>query len=287
MKKIILATLLATAFAAPAMAQTAAPVPEAAAPAPEAAPPPPLTSNIALVSSYRFRGIDQTFGKPALQGGVDYAHSSGFYVGNWNSNVSSGAGYPDGNLEMDFYGGYKHAFGDFGIDVGAYYYYYPGSEGKVLGTGAHSGAVDNKELYIGGSWKFISLKYSYSMDDYFSARGTGSNDGKSTKGTSYLEANANYDLGDGWGVNGHVGHLNFKNVRDGDYTDWKIGATKDLSGWVVGLSYVDTNARGSCSKAQPYCFFSSASDNNGALQTSSNSKDAGRGIAILSVTRTF
>ncbi len=287
MKKFILVTLVATAFAAPVMAQTAAPAPEAAAPAAEAAPAPALTSNIGLASSYRFRGIDQTFGKPALQGGVDYAHSSGFYVGNWNSNVSSGAGYPDGNLEMDFYGGYKHAFGDFGIDVGAYYYYYPGSEAKVLGPRASSGAVDNKEVYIGGSWKFISLKYSYSLGDYFSARGTGVDAGKSTRGSSYLDLSANYDLGDGWGINGHVGTLNFKNVHNGDYTDWKLGATKDFSGWVVGLSYIDTNAKGSCSKAQPYCFPSSESDTNGTLTTGSHTKDAGRGVALLSVTRTF
>ena len=151
MKHTLFATLLSAAFALPAMAQTAAPA------APEAAPasPSPLTANIGLFSDYRFRGIDQTYGKPALQGGIDYAHSSGLYVGNWNSNVSSGAGFPDGNLEMDFYGGYKTTFGDFGLDVGAILYYYPGSEGKVLGTGASSGAVTNKEIYIGGSWKFL------------------------------------------------------------------------------------------------------------------------------------
>ncbi len=27
---------------------------------------PPVTGNVSLVSEYRFRGIDQTFGKPAL-----------------------------------------------------------------------------------------------------------------------------------------------------------------------------------------------------------------------------
>ena len=231
MKKTFVATLLAAAFAAPVMAQSAAAPAEA--PAVEAAPASALTGNVGLFSSYRFRGIDQTFGKPALQGGVDYAHSSGLYVGNWNSNVSSGAGFPDGNLEMDFYGGYKQAFGDFGIDVGAIYYYYPGSEARGMTGGINTGAVDNKEIYLGGSWKFLSLKYFYSVGDYFSARGT---DGQSTRGTSYLDLSANYDLGEGWGINGHVGQLNFKNVSNGDYTDWKLGVTKDLSGWVVGLS---------------------------------------------------
>src|SRR5439155_8563369 len=128
MRKYILplALVASASAAAPAIAQQAA---AAATP-----PPPPVTGNLTLVSEYRFRGIDQTFGKPAIQGGFDYAHSSGIYLGNWNSNVSQGAGYPGGNIEMDFYGGYKHAFGDFGIDVGAIYYYYPGSDASLLGA---------------------------------------------------------------------------------------------------------------------------------------------------------
>ena len=289
MKFRLACTILSAALSIPAAAQTAAPAP-AAAETPEHT----LTANISLASSYRFRGIDQTFGKPALQGGVDYAHVSGFYAGNWNSNVNSGAGFPDGNLEMDFYGGYKTTFGDVGLDLGAILYYYPGSEGKVLGTGASSGSVSNKELYIGASWKFISLKYSYSLDDYFSLRGwdsAGTSTGKSTKGTGYLDLSANYDLGDGWGINAHVGRLNLKNGYKGDYTDWKIGVTKDISGWVFAASYIDTNAAGSCSGAstyQFYCFTNKNSESSsGTLETGSHNKDAGRGIAVVSVSRTF
>ena len=273
MKKTLLASLILGAFALPAAAQTAAPA------APEAAPAPALTANIGLFSSYRFRGIDQTFGKPALQGGFDYNHESGFYVGNWNSNVQSGAGYPSGNLEMDFYGGYKHAFGDFGLDVGALYYYYPGTDagvGKAFSPVNNrngkvaSGRVDNTEVYIGGSWKFLSLKYSFVVGDYFST--------PDTKNSGYLDLSANYDLGNGWGVNGHVGHLNFKNMNNANYTDWKLGVTKDLSGWVLGASYVATNAKGDCGKGEFYCF-----SNSGATST----KDAGKAIAVVSVSRTF
>ena len=287
--QIITAAILA-AFAAPGFAQSATPATPEAAPLAEHT----LSGNLGLFSSYRFRGIDQTFGKPALQGGFDYSHSSGFYAGNWNSNVSSGAGFPDGNIEMDFYGGYKASFGDFGVDVGGIMYYYPGSEAKVLGVKADSGAVTNKELYIGASWKFISLKYSYSLDDYFSLRGwdaTGTSTGKSTKGTSYLDLSANYDLGDGWGINAHIGSLNLKNGYKGDYTDWKLGVSKDIGGWVLAASYIDTNAAGQCSGAsnyQFYCFTNSNSESStGSLSTGSHNKDAGRGIAVVSISRTF
>ena len=53
-----------------------------------------------------------------------------------------------------------------------------GTEGRLFG------AVTNKEIYIGGSWKFLSLKYNYSVDDYFSLRGwnnDGTSNGKSTR----------------------------------------------------------------------------------------------------------
>ena len=103
MRKTLIAAAVAGLFALPAVAQTGDPSKDAAAPAS----PHTLAGNLGIYSSYRFRGIDQTFGKPALQGGIDYSHSSGIYLGNWNSNVSEGAGFPDANLEMDFYGGYK------------------------------------------------------------------------------------------------------------------------------------------------------------------------------------
>jgi len=250
-----------------------------------------LTGNVGLFSNYRFRGIDQTFGKPALQGGIDYSHASGLYAGNWNSNVSSGAGFPDGNLEMDFYGGWKKTWGDWGLDVGAIYYYYPGTNASATvfvnprdATKTHSGKVDNKEIYIGGSWKWISLKYYYALDDYFSLPGT--------KGSHYWDLSATYDLGGGWGIVGHVGSFKLKgwhtgnDLTDGDYTDWKIGVTKDISGWVLGLTYVDTSAKGSCNAANAgfYCFPSSQ---NSAGQLGTRTKDAGRSTLIFSVSKSF
>jgi hypothetical protein len=56
------------------------------------------------------------------------------------------------------------------------------------------------------------------------------------------DLSANFDLGSGWGINGHVGHLVcqglplriYGRLDKIDYTDWKIGVTKDISGWVIG-----------------------------------------------------
>lgn len=51
----------------------------------EAASPHTVTANVGVTTDYVFRGITQTSHNAALQGGVDYAHSSGFYVGLWGS----------------------------------------------------------------------------------------------------------------------------------------------------------------------------------------------------------
>jgi len=282
MRKTIIATSLASAalafptFAA-AQAATAAP-----------ASPHTITGNLGIFSSYRFRGIDQTFGEPAIQGGVDYSHASGWYAGNWNSNVNQGAGYPGGNIEMDFYGGWKKTWGDWGLDLGGIYYYYPGTNsvvGSPFAVGnnrngqVHSGKIDNGELYIAGSWKFVTLKYSHAVTDYFSV--------PDTSNSYYLDLGANYDLGDGWGVNGHVGHLSMKNVNNGSYTDWKLGVTKDISGWVFGLSYIDTNAKGDCSATASNQFYCFSNGNLNAVGGFDKTKNAGRGIAVISVSKSF
>ena len=53
-----------------------------AADEPAAAPDPgPITANVTLASQYRYRGISQSNSLPAIQGGFDYAHESGFYIG--------------------------------------------------------------------------------------------------------------------------------------------------------------------------------------------------------------
>ena len=218
----------------------------------------PITGNMSLVSDYRFRGLTQTFEEPALQGGFDYAHSSGIYLGNWNSAISDNffAGSP---LEMDFYGGYKGAAGPLGYDVGVLYYYYPGSNLAGVGT------IDNLEVYAGVSWKFLSLKYFHAVSDFFGA--------PNTDGSNYIDLSATWDLGQGWGVNGHVGHQKVKNASALDYTDYKIGVTKDVSGWVFGASFIDTDA-----DSAVYTFTNASSG---------TTKNVGDSTLVLSVSKTF
>lgn len=203
-----------------------------------------FTGNVALTSDYVFRGVSQTQGSPAIQGGFDYSHASGFYLGTWGSNVSwvsvvDSGGNPfkeNNSMEIDLYGGYKRSVGDFGYDLGAITYYYPGD--KVAGIKS----PDTTEVYLSGSWKFLTLKYSHAVSSNFIGWYDYTNL-KSTRGSNYVELNANYDLGGGWGLIGHAGHQKVKNLSDASYTDWKVGVSKDVGFGVLTLSYSDTNAK--------------------------------------------
>jgi uncharacterized protein (TIGR02001 family) len=195
------------------------------APAPEPAPEHTLTANVGLFSQYIFRGISQTAGKPAVQGGFDYAHASGFYAGTWASNVSwleDFGAYTRSSLEWDFYGGYKANFGDsdFFWDVGTIYYYYPGTRNP----GVYN--ANTWELYAGFGWKWASAKFFYSLDDYFGARPTGAG----TDGTWYIDLSAAYPVADtGITLLAHYGILDVRNDGSGSsevsYNDWKLGAS--------------------------------------------------------------
>ena len=253
-------------------------VPAAAAPASDWT----LTGNAGLFSDYRFRGFTQTGYKPAFQGGFDVAHSSGFYAGNWNSNVESGL-YNGASLEMDFYGGYKRAFGDFGIDLGALYYYYPNS-----GKFANTTRINNGELYVGANYKMFSAKYYHGVTKFFAlgqgpslgAPGTGAD--VNTRGSGYLDLSAAFDLGNGWGLQAHYGYQRVRNGRQlfsaagpifvnaNNVSDYKLGVSKDLSGWVVGAAIVGTSRRD---------FFRTAESNF--------TSPAGDTRAVVSLSKTF
>jgi uncharacterized protein (TIGR02001 family) len=224
MKKLVHALVLTGLVAVPALAQ-----------ADEAAS--PLSANVSLTSDYVFRGVSQTQNGPAIQGGFDYEHASGLYIGTWGSNVDwVSQGYKTNNsMEIDLYGGYRGSLpADVSYDVGVITYYYPGD--KVAGVSS----PDTTEAYLGASWKFLTLKYSHVVSSHFI--GWDGASGEKTRNSNYIELNADYDLGNGWGVMGHVGHQKVKHLSGADYNDWKLGVSKDLGFGTVALAYTDTDA---------------------------------------------
>jgi uncharacterized protein (TIGR02001 family) len=229
MKKLLCSSFLCAAAVAPMVAHA-----QAASAAPEFT----VSGNLTIGSDYRFRGFSQTDYQPTIQGGVDFAHKSGFYLGNWNSNVSSNL-YNGAPIEMDFYGGWKTTFDDFGLDVGVIYYYYPGG-----GEYNPDFEPENFEAYIGGSYGPVSLKYYYSFTDFFGLKGPGVD----TDGSQYFDLTGTFPVGEGFAVVAHAGYQIVKNYEElggpsDNVWDYKLGGTWDIlgSGWTLGAFWVGTS----------------------------------------------
>jgi uncharacterized protein (TIGR02001 family) len=231
-----------------------------------------LTGNVALSSDYVFRGISQTGGKAALQGGLDYAHRSGFYLGTWGSNVGwieDFQNYASGNVELDLYGGWRGAFGATGVgyDVGVSGYFYPG---------AANGAVkaNTTEAYAALAWKGFTVKYSRSLggETFGFAH---------SRGSGYLDVSASVPVGaTGLALDAHWGRFSFAGNAAQDYDDWKLGVAYDLgrlgsvaSGVTVGAAWSGTDTAGG--------------DGSGfsAPWTDVNGRDLGAGTAIVWISK--
>lgn len=197
----------------------------------------PFSANVTLTTDYTYRGISQTDGHPAIQGGFDFKPDSGFYAGTWASSISwlhdmSDGGAPSSSVELDVYGGYRRQFGDFGVDVGLLGYLYPGSYGSAWKQANQMKDPHTLEGYVGGSWKFFSLKYSHSFTDLFGAA--------DTKNSKYIDFSAAYPLTDKLTLNAHFGRQ-IMTGSGNSYNDWKLGATLTWQGVDFGLHYVDTD----------------------------------------------
>jgi uncharacterized protein (TIGR02001 family) len=123
-----------------------------------------ITGNVSVVSQYIFRGgVEDS--RTALQGGLDYAHESGFYLGTWYSTLdySVEPGVTNNN-EIDVYAGYSGSAGDFGYDVAILYFYYTGS-GEDTAADVEDSDGNVPEAYVAGSYGPVGVSVSYALDD--------------------------------------------------------------------------------------------------------------------------
>ena len=202
-----------------------------------------LGYNVGVVSDYRFRGIEQSAGQPSVQGGVDWAHKSGAYLGAWAASnirwVKDVNGASRGEYELDLYAGYKTEIKPgLGLDVGVITYQYPGNDsgqGGTPGAGQYTRA-DTTEAYVGVSYGVVTLKFNQSLGDFLGNR--------NSNGSTYTDLSANFDLGNGYTLTPHIGSQLITNASAGNYTDYALTLTKDfgkgLSAWI---SAVDTDAK--------------------------------------------
>ena len=196
------------------------------------------SGTLSLTSDYVFRGVSQTNEEPALQGGIEVAHDSGFYAGAWGSNISWLSDIPgeiSSSIEVDGYAGFRRSAGEhLSWDVGVLQYWYPGD----FPDGFNS--ADTTEVYAGFTATptdtlSLGLKYSHAVTDLFGY--------EDSDGSGYLDASANWNFVPGWALSLHAGKQWIENNRDFQYTDWKLGVTRSFdSGFSITAAYTGTDA---------------------------------------------
>jgi hypothetical protein len=126
-----------------------------------------FSANIGAVSNYMWRGVTQTGDGAAVQGGLDVAHESGFYIGTWASNIDWDNGSQDVSTSVT--GTVVGATDDDGnplLDADGYPVPLRDADGNIVIAGTGEGATGGDpspnyelDLYAG---------YDYAINDDFS-----------------------------------------------------------------------------------------------------------------------
>lgn len=179
-----------------------------------------IALNAALKSDYRFRGVSKSNNDIAVQGGVDWFHNSGVYIGAFGSSVSDFRG---SDVETNFYAGYSTESGGIIYDLGVTAYVYPGGTNATYLETYGSVGMD-----LGLLTSAVGVSYMPSQNN------NGNQDNiyffNDTRAT-VPDTPFSIDL-----------HLGYEDGFFGDNKwDWRIGTSVGFEQFELGVSYVDTN----------------------------------------------
>ncbi len=249
---------------------------EGAAP-PAAEVPSPLTANLTLTSQYVSRGFRQTWGKPAIQGGIDYAHPSGFSLGTWMSTVSDKF-IEGGTVEWDLYGGYTGTVGELTYAGLIYYYLYPGARLQYAQT-----RYDYGEAVASLTWRWLNVKYwlTYTRDYFgYNSASLLTGDDRHSRGSGYLDINGTFDLGHGISLLLHYGQQRVRNFAAYSFRDMRVALSKSFAGgWTLTGAY--TRGWG---RSDVYDNYTTGALNSAGMASVSNPL---KSTFLVSVTRSF
>lgn len=199
-----------------------------------------VSGNIAPATDYAFRGISQTGGNPAVQGGFDYSNSS-FYAGVWASNVDFDELGAGSGIELDVYAGFQPQFGPVAFDLGVIGYFYPGVTDIQAGAFGE-GELDYFEGYAKASIEPVEGA-TLGVAAYYSPNFAGE-----TGDAYYVELNGSYAFSDAFSISGAVGYQSIDDLTglfpgdvSDEYVNWNVGASYAVHGFTLDLRYVGTD----------------------------------------------
>ena len=198
-----------------------------------------FSANMSLTNDYKFYGISQSSRGWAVQGGLDYSHESGFYLGTWASTIDFNVGASDpAQIELDVYGGYANELSNgISYDAGVWYYGYP-SQNEDEGGGDYN----YYEIYgnLGYTFPDTSFDPTIGVGIYYSPDFFGE-DGDSI----HIPVSLDVSLPGGFGLYGNYGFVDVEgdqSTTGGDWGYYKFGITTTLAGFDFDLGYADADS---------------------------------------------
>lgn len=188
-----------------------------------------LSGGITVVSDYRFRGVSNSDGMPAIQGFAEIAHRSGMYGGAWASTLPNESDY--GHSEIDLYVGWSGALNPhISAKAELIYYLYPNAR-TIPGFASNSFEASVAFSATGGAvTPTVGVAYAWPQ---------GALDGRSN---TYVFAEAEAPIRHTpLSVKAHVGYTDgsYSISPSGHNLDWSLGVDLELpKGFLLGVQYV-------------------------------------------------
>ena len=221
-----------------------------------------VSGSVGLASQYRLRGISLSDEDIAVQGGITVAHSSGFYVGTWASNLGGFGTFGGSNMELDAIVGYSKTIDKTTLDGGLVWYFFPGTDGHQY-----------TELYASVSHPIGPVKAK--VGAYYAPKRKAIGDADNL----YVYGDLALPIKDTpVTLKAHLGYTDGDSTLagpDGHYLDYSVGADVAWKNLTFNVSYVDTDMGGADADA----FFSVPGGKKG--------RSIVDGAAVVSVTAAF
>jgi uncharacterized protein (TIGR02001 family) len=210
-----------------------------------------VSGSLTLTNDYIWRGLSQSWGRPAAQVTVTVDHASGAYFSVFASNVAPQF-VPNTNLETDWSLGYKTKMGGVDLDLGGVYVYYPGGNfSKASFTPAFDSSVPHTlELYASASANGFGLRLGYiptaffgwtpnnsGVDGVFNGQQAQAGLTGSSKGAFNAEGSYTWAVTEGWTAQAMLGHQSVPHSVDVNWNYARLGVSTELSpGWTVNVA---------------------------------------------------
>lgn len=184
-----------------------------------------VSAHVAAVSDYRLGGVTRSGHAAAIQGGVEFEHSSGWSFGATASTVDIRKG---GHYEAEIHVAKTFAVGETELSVGALWAMIPEASDEDFGIAQFTASHDVGPLDVTLAVNYAWAQPNIDDEDNISA---------ALRARTPIGRLAGIPIT----LGGRLGYSEGTLTIEDKKTDWSVSATASVGAADIGLSYVDTD----------------------------------------------